>query len=220
MDPGKLLFFDIESHRVVNWNEQTQLIKDAFLNHYYDSNTYATPEEHYNEVAGLHAEFSHVICISFGYRAANGDWMKMHFYGEDEVDILEKSRKIFDTFTSNGYRIAGHNIISCDIAYLVKRYIINKLPVPASINTYGCKPWEVDMLDTIDLWKFGDFKRVSLQMITACMGINCKSEEVNGGNLYLIDIKDMPWEELAKYCDEDVYSNALFAEQIFKYLPN
>lgn len=219
MDPGKLLFFDIETHRVLEWNELSSAIKTAFINHYYDSATYENPEDHYKEIAGLHAEFSRVICISFGYEAIDGSFIKQSLYGIDEIKILESARKLFNTFIDNGYKLAGHNIISCDIPYLVKRYIINKLPVPPSINTYGLKPWEIEVLDSIDLWKFGDYKRVSLEMICASMGIPCKTDEIGGDNLYTYNINDIPWSQLVHYCEEDVESNYRFVKQTFSLLP-
>jgi len=218
MELGKALFFDIESHRVLNWDQQTPAIQKAFKMHYWDPNTYEDPADQYSEIAGLHAEFGRVICISFCYKSTNGEIIKKSLYGKDEVAILEGSRKIFDAFRDNGYYLAGHNIWNCDVPFMVKRYIINDLVVPKMLNTYGKKPWEVDYLDTIDLWKFGDFKRVSLEMICASLGIACKSEDISGGNLWEKDIDDMPWDELVMYCEEDTVSNFLFAEKVYKLL--
>lgn len=218
IDLNKALFFDIETHRSINWKDQTPQIQKAFIDHYYDPQTYNTPEDHYSEIAGLHAEFGHVICVVFGYiNSMNGEFQTMAVYDKDEKKVLEECRKIFDPFLKNGYYLAGHNIINCDVPFLVKRYIINKLKVPGILNTYGCKPWDLDYLDTMDLWKFGDYKRVSLEMICAALNINCKTDDLGGDNLYTWDIDEMDWEQLAHYCTEDVVSNYQMTKAILDY---
>lgn len=218
IDLNKALFFDIETHRVKNWDEITPALQKAFINHYYDPQSYSSPEDHYSEVAGLHAEFSHVICVVFGFRhPATNEFVTDAFYGIDEVEILNKCTKTFESFQKMGYYLIGHNIQACDIPYLVKRYIINEMTVPDYINQYGQKPWEKTHVDTMDFWKFGDYKRVSLEMICACLGVDCKTDELGGDNLYEYDIKDMDWKQLVHYCTEDVVSNYRFMEKCLQY---
>jgi predicted PolB exonuclease-like 3'-5' exonuclease len=218
IDLDKALFYDIETHRGRNWDQIPEALQKAFINHYYDPQSYDTPEEHYSEVAGLHAEFSQVICIVFGYRnKLTGELVTTELHGKDEVEILTKASTIFSAFQKNGYYLAGHNIRACDTAYLIKRYIINRIKVPDFINEYGVKPWDQAHLDTIDLWKFGDYKRVSLETICAAMGIPCKTDELGGSNLYEYDIDDMDWEQLVHYCKEDVISNYQMTVRILEY---
>jgi len=220
MNIRKYLFFDIESHRVKSWSQLSDDIQEAFIHHYYDENSYDSPELHYNEIAGLHAEFSQVICVCFGYEDEYGQYRKLSICEPDwnEVTILKKCALIFKRFQDAGYALAGHNINACDCPYLMKRYIINRMKVPEAINHTGKKPWEIEDLDTMQLWKFGSWTNVSLEMICASLGINCKSEEVSGANLYTYDINDVPQDELVKYCEEDVYSNYLMTKEIFKYI--
>lgn len=218
IDLNKALFFDIETHRGKNWDDLSPAVQKAFINHYYDSQTYETPAEHYNEMAGLYAEFSQCICAVYGYQdAVTKEYKDIAFWGADEVDILTKSAKLLDAFMTAGYYLAGHNVIQCDIPYLVKRYIINKMHVPLMLNTWGVKPWELSTLDTMNLWKFGDYKKVSLETICAVLDIPCKTDEIGGGNLHLYDLEDMPWDKLVHYCREDVRSNFKMVEHIVTY---
>jgi hypothetical protein len=213
------LFYDIETHRVKEFEEISPALQNAFINHYYDADSYETPSDHYKQISALHPEFSQVICISFGFEKSDGSYQGMHLYGLDEIDILNKAAQIFDKFGQQGYSLAGHNILSCDNPYLMKRYIINKLPVPSLINHMYEKPWEVGDLDTMNMWKMGGWRtNTSLETICAALGIACKSEEISGANLYTYPISEVPFEELVKYCDEDVKSDYEMVKHCYRYL--
>lgn len=220
IDLNKGLFFDIETHRVINWGQRSPAFQKAFINHYYDPESYTSPEEHYSEIAGLYAELSQVICIVFGYICPTdpSGFKTFAIYGGDEVKVLEDSRKIFDTFYSQGYYMIGWNSATCDVPFTAKRYILNGLKVPDIINEYGVKPWETWNLDAMNLWKFGDYKRTSLEMVCAAFGVNCKTDDIGGDNMYTYDIKDMPWNELVHYCTEDVVSLYQVTKRIVQQL--
>lgn len=215
----KALFFDIETHRGKNWDQISKALQKAFIGHYYDPQSYETPEDHYSEIAGLYAEFSQCICAVFGYEnPATGQFQTLPIYGPNESEVLTKSAQVINTFSSNGYWLAGHNINACDSSYLVKRYILNKMKVPKSLMDFENKPWERDNLDTMEFWKFGDYKRVSLETICAAMGIDCKTDDIGGDNLYQYDLDEMPWDQLVHYCTEDVVSNYKMMKEILNYI--
>lgn len=218
IDLNKALFFDIESHRVKNWDERSSAFQKAFINHYYDSTSYSSPEEHYSEIAGLYAELSQVICVVFGFiNPATDSFIMQEVHGEDEVKILQFCKKIFDGFGNGGYFLVGYNSDTCDIPYLVKRYILNDMTVPPLINLQDYKPWEVPHWDIMKLWQCGDYKRTSLEMLCAAMNIDCKTDQLGGDNLYQYDIKDMDWDQLVHYCKQDVESLFKATVQINKY---
>lgn len=212
------LFYDIETHRVNEWEELTPALQQAFINHNYDPSSFDTPAEHYKVEAGLHAEFSHVICVCFGYENTDGQFVTMQVVDLDEKVLLQKCAAIFNAFEKQGLALAGHNINSCDSPYLVKRYIINKMKVPNAINHYGKKPWEIEDIDSMNLWKFGMWTNKALETICAAMDIPCKEGEITGGNLYTYNINDVPLDKLALYCLQDVTSNYQMVKQIFEYL--
>jgi DNA polymerase elongation subunit (family B) len=211
----KLLFFDIETHRVKNWNELPLVSQKAFRNHIYDKFEYKDIEECYREKAGLNAEFSQVICVSMGYEWEN-DFKLTSIHDFNEVEILTQLSPIFNKFQEKGYALAGHNINSFDIPYLCKRYIINGIKVPDILNNLGKKPWEMETVDTIQMWRLGGGGNISLEVICAALNIKCKSTEITGKNMYQYDIKDIDWEELKKYCEED--TNASY--EIYKIINN
>lgn len=210
------LFFDIETHRVNEWEQLTPQLQNAFIHKLYDCNSYETPAAHYNEVAGLHAEFSHAICACFGYENSSGQWIEMHVCDYDEPTFLKKCAQIFIAFKRNGYYLAGHNILACDEPYLCKRYIINGMKIPKMINHFGEKPWDAGDLDTMQMWKFGMWNNISLEVACASLGIQVKSDEIGGGNLWTYKLEDIPKDELIHYCTEDVRATYELAKQIIK----
>ena len=215
----KLLFFDIETHRVREWNELTPVLQKAFESHLYNEDEYETIEECFREKSGLNAEFSQVICVSLGYEWDQG-FKLSSIVGIDEVELLTKLSQVFDGFYSrkDRYSLAGHNINGFDIPYLIKRYIINNMKVPEILKDYENKPWERSSVDTMQIWKFGGWNNTSLEVISAVLGIECKSTEISGEGLYRYNIKDIDWEELKMYCEEDVKSSYEIYKRVNKYL--
>ena len=213
----RLLFFDIETHRVKNWDELTPLLQKAFREHVYEDNSEITIEECYQKKAGLLAEFSQVTCISLGYEQ-NEEFKLNTIYGVDEVALLNQLSKILNQFEKNWYVLAGHNIIGFDCPYLNKRYIINGIRIPKLINSFGKKPWEITNVDTMLMWKFSGWSNTSLEVICSALGIESKSYDISGKTMYKYDIKDMDWEELKKYCEEDVKATYEIYKRIKKFL--
>jgi len=213
------LFYDIETHRVKEFEDISKELQKAFINHYFDPDSYETPADHYKQIAALHPEFSQVICVSFGFEKSDGEYSSMHVCGIDEIEILTKISKVFKSFKEQGYYLAGHNILSCDNPYLMKRYLINGMNVPSMINHMYEKPWEVGDLDTMNMWKMGGWRtNTSLETVCAALGIECKTEEVSGANLWEYPIDQVPFDELAKYCDEDVRSCYEMVKYCYRYL--
>lgn len=199
----KILFLDIETHRFDNWEDLSPLLQKAFINHNWNRVEFTNVESCFAERAGLLPEFSRVICVSMGYEGPDG-LVKTTISGKNEVEILTKLSQILDAFLSRKYVLAGHNIKGFDIPFLCKRYIINKLPIPKMINFMGAKPWEINVIDTMEMWKFGSWNSVSLETICAVLGRNSKKAEVTGGDLWLLDVEEINFDDLGAYCEDDV----------------
>lgn len=215
---NKALYWDIETHAVIPWKDRSPQLQEAFIKHYYDNATYDTPEEHYNEIAGLHAEFSQAICVVFGYEnPTTGEFATMAIHGVDEVKVLNDCKVVFDQFEKLGYYLVDWNGGGCDRPYMIKRYILNKMKVPNILKDMDKKPWERIHVDAMDLWKFGSWSRHSLQVVSAAMNIPCKSGDLGGSNLYTYPIDEMPWDELIEYCKEDVVSMYKVHKNIIEY---
>jgi len=215
----KLLFFDIETHRVKEYEELSQMRKKAFHDHMWNRSEYINVEDCYNEKVGLYPEFSQVICVSFGYEDPNGDFKVQSLYGLDEVKILNDLSKVFDAFEKQGYHLCGHFINNFDKPYLIKRYIINGIVVPKMLSkSIGAKPWESGDVDTFSLWKFGSLSGTSLEVIASSLGIECKSTKLSGGNMFMHKISEIDFNELKEYCEEDVTSNYRIYKRIKMYI--
>ena len=210
IDTKKLLFFDIETHRVKELKELSPAMALAFEEHVYNKSEGdfgGTLTDCYKYKSALIPEFSHVICISMGYELEDGTLKLASISGVDEVKLLTDFSKVTEYFYSNGYHLAGHNINGFDKPYLIKRYIINQIKVPSILKTFDKKPWEQEDIDTLQFYKFGGYTSASLQVISAALDIACKTTEVRGDNLFELDIDKVDFNELVKYCEEDVQSN-------------
>ncbi|MBA3901022.1 MAG: ribonuclease H-like domain-containing protein, partial [Bacteroidetes bacterium] len=124
-----------------------------------------TPYETY-ERAGIYAEFGKIVCISIGAidEADNGkcSFRVKSFAGEDEVVLLENFLKLLNEhYKEPNHLLCAHNGKEFDFPFLSRRILINGLKLPKILNTAGKKPWQVPHLDTLELWKFGDYKHYS-----------------------------------------------------------
>src|SRR6185436_8456056 len=130
-----------------------------------------TPDSIYRQ-AGIYAEFGKVVCISCGY--SNGDKFRLKsFYGDDEKIILADFADMLNKFFSkNDRQLCAHNGKEFDFPFLARRMIINGIVLPPVLDNAGKKPWEVNHLDTMELWKFGDYKSyTSLLLLATVLGI-------------------------------------------------
>lgn len=172
----------------------------------YDKPDHATM---YMDKAAIHAEFGRVVCISCGYLRFNEQGvptLKMRsFYGEDEKKLLAEFAENVNKFCSRPGRIlCAHNGKEFDFPYLGRRYLIQSLQVPYVLRTQGKKPWETPFVDTMEMWKFGDFKSyTSLDTLAAVFDIPTSKDDIDGSQVsstfYAGDV-----ERIKIYCEKDV----------------
>jgi 3'-5' exonuclease len=172
------------------------------------------PAALFNEKAGIFSEFGKVVCIGFGsITGQEGDW-KMRLkalVNEDErtllTDFSDMLRKFGDIHKEISF--CGHNIKEFDIPYLCRRMVINGLQLPECMQIAGKKPWEVTHIDTMDLWRFGDYKNfTSLSLLATVLGIPSPKTDLDGSMVADVFWKDKDLPRIAKYCLQDVYSTA------------
>lgn len=165
------------------------------------------------ERAGIYAEFGKIICISVGFvRERNPFGFRVKsFYGDDEKALLTEFSGVLSKFSKSSKEalLCAHNGKEFDFPYIARRMIINSLVIPEILDNAGKKPWEIKLLDTMDLWKFGDYKNyTSLDLLSNILGIPSPKDETDGsmvGNIYYID-KDLP--RIVRYCEKDVLTIA------------
>jgi len=159
--------------------------------------------------AGIYAEFGKIICISVGFITARKFRLKS-FYGDDEKLLLtEFSGLLCKHYNTPQHLLCAHNGKEFDFPYISRRLLINGLPLPAILDLQGRKPWEVRHLDTMDLWRFGDYKNyTSLSLLTAVFGIPSPKDDIDGSMVGVVYWQEKNIERIAKYCQKDTLAVA------------
>ncbi len=172
----------------------------------------ALPADIYNR-AGIYSEFGKIICISCGY-FNNGKLRIKSFYGHDEKEILtDFSIMLRTSFNAPNKILCAHNGKEFDFPYLCRRFLINQLALPSILDIAGKKPWEVAHLDTMELWKFGDYKSyTTLTLLAAVFGIPTPKDDIDGSIVWKVYWEEDNLERIVNYCQKDVLTVA----QIFK----
>jgi uncharacterized protein YprB with RNaseH-like and TPR domain len=170
-----------------------------------------TPEEFY-ERAGIWAEFGKIICISVGYFNTKGDIRNFRtttFYG-DEVKLLKEFKNLLKShFSSSKHLLCGHNAKEFDFPYIARRMIINNIELPYKLNLFGKKPWEIPHLDTMELWKFGDYKHfTSLKLLANILGIPSPKDDIDGSQVRQVYYEENDIDRIIIYCEKDVITTA------------
>ena len=151
-------------------------------------------------------EFGKVSCVSMGF-IRKGEYNYESFYGDNEIDILTQVRDIFNKVETMGYDLCGQNIKFFDIPFLGKRYFINGLIPPTLFPRHNTKPWELRVLDTKDIWQFGNnWSLSSLDLQCLSLGLDSpKNGDVKGDN-----VTENHWngeyKKISEYCEKDVKS--------------
>lgn len=181
-----------------------------------------TPEELY-ERAGIYAEFGKIICISVGVYVRLGEkygFRIKSFCGHDEAAILMEFADLLNArFTSISKALCGHNGKEFDFPYISRRMLIHGIKLPMLLNTAGKKPWDVNHIDTLDLWKFGDYKHfTSLALLAALFDIPTPKDDLDGSMVRSVYYQDNDLDRIVKYCEKDVKTLANLLLR-FKGLP-
>lgn len=163
--------------------------------------------------AGIYAEFGKIICISCGFIQGVGENKKIvlkSFAGDDEKQLLTEFIDMLKKWSATGNRfLCAHNGKEFDFPYLCRRMIINHLAVPAILNMAGKKPWEIPHLDTMELWKFGDFKNyTSLNLLAHSLGIPTPKDDIDGSMVWEVYWKEKNLQRIVTYCQKDVVTVA------------
>lgn len=206
-----IIFIDIEtvgqhsSFADLNENEK-RLWERKMQWHIEKDNT--TAEEIYSRAA-IWAEFGKVVCISIGYIFAKDNCKTLRiksFYGHNEHEILSGFKQMIETrFNKKQYLLCAHNGKEFDFPYISRRMLVNGIQLPKILDYAGQKPWEVRHLDTLDLWRFGDYKHyTSLELLTSVFGIDSPKEEMNGSQVHEYYWQKDDLASIAEYCQRDV----------------
>ncbi len=171
------------------------------------------PEALFFEKAGIYSEFGKIVCISAGFFHGEDDDLKFRckaFYSDDEAELLSNFAALLrSSFNRQDHYLCGHNAREFDFPYIARRMLINQIPLPDILNIPGRKPWEVTLLDTMDLWKFGDYKNyTSLALLAAVFDIPTPKDDIQGSDVARVYWKEQDLNRIAVYCNKDVVTTA------------
>ena len=209
-----ILFLDIETvPEVENYTDLSEIKQELFaLKTAYQRKEEFTPEDFYDR-AGIWAEFGKIVCISVGYftnfNSENRAFRVESFVGE-EKNILQDFKDLLNNhFNKPHHVLCGHNGKEFDFPFIARRMIIHQIELPEKLNLFGKKPWEISHLDTMDLWKFGDYKHfTSLKLLTNILGIPSPKDDIDGSQVGNVFYKEKDIKRIAAYCEKDTIAVA------------
>ena len=171
-----------------------------------------SPKELFEDRGGIYAEFGKVVAISVGFFNYVGAELSLRvkaLYNEDETLLLNEFNDILQKFNDKNLTLCGHNGKEFDFPYLCRRMLINNIKLPAVLDTSGKKPWEVNHLDTMEMWKFGDRKNfTSLELLAALFDIPTSKDAIDGSQVSTVYYEENDLQKIAKYCSKDVVVTA------------
>jgi DNA polymerase elongation subunit (family B) len=196
--PGTANFEDLSERMQAHWDRKSGYFRKEG----------ETAEDVYQR-AGIYAEFGKIVCISAGHVSMKGGertFRLKSYYGTDEAALLGDFADMLNKFAATGEKfLCGHNSSEFDVPYVARRMLVNGIPLPDIINIAGKKPWEVKHLDTMNLWKFGDYKHyTSLDLLTAIFEIPTPKDDIDGSQVASVYYEENDVTRIAKYCEKDV----------------
>jgi hypothetical protein len=208
-----ILFLDIETVPAVS---SYSMLDQTFQGHWdKKSKQFRSEEQKADEVydrAGIYAEFGKIICISVGMIKEKNpfSFRLKSFYGDDEKSLLSEFSAMLIKFSKNKEALlCAHNGKEFDYPYIARRMIINSMIIPDILDNAGKKPWEVKLLDTLDLWKFGDYKSyTSLNLLTAILNIPSPKDDIDGSMVARVYYDGHDIKRIVRYCEKDVLAVA------------
>lgn len=209
-----ILFLDIETvPEVENFNYLSEEKQELFSSKTeYQRKDEFTAEEFYDR-AGIWAEFGKIVCISVGFftnfKSEERKFRVTSFFGEEPQLLMDFKALLDKHFNNPQHVLCAHNGKEFDFPFLARRMIINQIELPEKLNLFGKKPWEIPHIDTMDLWKFGDYKHfTSLKLLTAILGIPSPKDDISGSEVGAVFYKEKNIKRIVVYCEKDTIAIA------------
>lgn len=212
-----LIFIDIETVPQFSSHEQlSDTMKELWAaKHSFLKTDNETSEEGYLKRAGVYAEFAKIICISIGYFRTDKEtkhrtFRIKSFQGDDEKQLLEEFLLLINkNFDPDRFHFCGHNIREFDVSFICRRLLINHLNFPEMLDVSGKRPWEMYDVDTLQLWKFGDYKNyTSLKLLAEVLGIPTPKDQMEGKDVCRVYWQEKGLNRIVEYCQKDVITTA------------
>ncbi len=216
----KTLIIDIETVPLsYDWNMLPETLKVHWLHKMnflqLSDEEKSDPAAVFRERAGIYSEFGKIVCIGMGYvNRQNGteNIRLKSIQNDDEKELLLAFCQMIEHFKEQHKEIVfcGHNIKEFDIPYICRRMLINGIGLPSCLDLGGLKPWQVSHQDTLELWRFGDYKNyVSLDLLAHVLGVPSSKSDIDGSQVAATYWKEGDLSRIADYCLRDVYTTAM-----------
>lgn len=189
-------YSDLSESEKILWDKKADQLsgKDD-----YDSNEFYAR-------AGIYAEFGKIVCISCGFVTPDEKVRIKSFAADSETELLNAFGSMLDkTFATEEKMLCAHNGKEFDFPYIARRMLINGIKLPKILQIAGKKPWQINHLDTMELWKFGDYKNyTSLATLTNVFGIPTPKDDIQGSDVYKVYYQEKDLPRIVSYCQKDV----------------
>jgi len=195
------------------WKEKTAYLKEQ------NRTELAEIEDHHQmwpRMAGLFPEWGKIVCISIGQIKFDETGMPTSFsaksfYGDDEAQIMKDFMKTAGAIMQKypDMKWVGHNVKGFDLPYIIKRALVHRVPVIRSFHLHKQKPWEGCLIDTQDVWKFGNWTgSARLGLIAEVLDIPTPKDDMAG-----YQVNQSYWEggnneRIKDYCEKDIEATA------------
>ena len=216
MDYKNILFIDIETvpqrESYDELDEKEREFWNLKANFISKGNHDDTPDSLY-ERAGIYAEYGKVICISCGFiHSQDGrDEFRSSSFTGNESDVLIGFRDLLESNKNRFKALCAHNGREFDFPYLCRRMLINDIDLPELLSIHGKKPWDLEdqLLDTLLLWRFGDYKNfTSLSLLCHIFNIPTPKDDISGADVRDVFYRDNDIDRIREYCEKDVKATA------------
>ncbi len=205
--PQHSSFYDLDDQMQKLWEKKASYMM-------WRAEEWTTVADLYDNRSGIYAEFGKIIVISVWAIIQNEEWNRVFsvrsFSGDDEAAIISWLFEYLNGhFNKTYHRLWGHNIKEFDIPYICRRAIVNNIPLANIVDVSWKKPWEVNHLDTLEYWKFGDRKNfTSLDLLCRINGIDTPKDDISWEQVARVyrDEKDIA--RIQTYCEKDVVATA------------
>jgi predicted PolB exonuclease-like 3'-5' exonuclease len=207
-----IVFLDIETVAITddfNTLDERMKVQWSRKANFFKREQEQSDEELYHQRAGIYAEFGKIICIAVGrfYENEAGELglRTKSYYSDDEKSILLEFKAMIEKFDQSTLKLCAHNGKEFDFPYICRRMLVNCISLPQVLNLSGKKSWEVQHLDTLEMWKFGDYKHyTSLDLLAAIFSIPSSKHDMDGSQVNGVYYKEKNLPKIQEYCVRDV----------------
>jgi len=212
VDLNQVMVIDIETvPQYASYDDVPQHLQDLWAQKTQHQRKPEQSADDFYENAGIMAEFGKIICISLGifYQQNNTQFLRIKsIYGEDENKILTDFSDLLSKQVPT-LMFCAHNGKEFDYPYLCRRILVNRIKIPIQLQISGKKPWEVNHIDTMELWKFGDYKNyTSLNLLAAILNVPTPKDDIDGSMVRQVYYEEKNLPRIVTYCQKDVITTA------------